>query len=194
MRISKKAEYALRALVTIARQQKSWRIEELSVRENIPIKYLEQILLALRHAGILTSKRGVGGGYALLRPASKISVGEIIRILDGPLAPVPCAASGSTERCSCPDPRTCAVRIVMLLSSWVRGCESRKSTMPATIENGLRFRESALVCANFRLSDLFLRCFPAFFPPLRPLPGHLPTLTPATPLIRAWVTRHAPAQ
>jgi Rrf2 family protein len=113
MRISKKAEYALRALVTIARQQKSWRIEELSVRENIPIKYLEQILLALRHAGILTSKRGVGGGYALLRPASKISVGEIIRILDGPLAPVPCAASGSTERCSCPDPRTCAVRIVM---------------------------------------------------------------------------------
>jgi Rrf2 family protein len=113
MRISKKAEYALRALVTIARQNKSWRIEELSARENIPIKYLEQILLALRHAGILTSKRGVGGGYTLLRPASKIAVGEIIRILDGPLAPVPCAVAGATERCSCPDPRTCPVRIVM---------------------------------------------------------------------------------
>ncbi|HEX5176599.1 MAG TPA: Rrf2 family transcriptional regulator [Chthoniobacteraceae bacterium] len=113
MRISKKAEYALRALVTIARQNKSWRIEDLSARENIPIKYLEQILLALRHAGILTSKRGVGGGYTLLRPPSKVSVGEIIRILDGPLAPVPCAVDGATERCSCPDPRTCPVRIVM---------------------------------------------------------------------------------
>ena len=113
MRISKKAEYALRALVTMARQKKSWRIEELSARENIPVKYLEQILLALRHAGILTSKRGVGGGYALLQPASKISVGEIIRILDGPLAPVPCAVPGTSERCTCPDPRTCPVRIVM---------------------------------------------------------------------------------
>jgi Rrf2 family protein len=113
MRISKKAEYALRALVTIARQNKSWRIEELSARENIPIKYLEQILLALRHAGILTSKRGVGGGYALVRAASRISVGEIIRIFDGPVAPVPCAISGTAERCSCPDPRYCAVRLVM---------------------------------------------------------------------------------
>ena len=113
MRISKKAEYALRALVTMARQKKSWRIEELSARENIPVKYLEQILLALRHAGILTSKRGVGGGYALLQPASKISVGEIIRILDGPLAPVPCAVAGTSERCTCPDPRNCPVRIVM---------------------------------------------------------------------------------
>lgn len=113
MRISKKAEYALRALVAIARQPKSCRIEELSARENIPIKFLEQILLALRHAGVLTSKRGVGGGYALLRPASEISVGEVIRTLDGPLAPVPCAATRPSEKCTCPDPRTCPVRLVM---------------------------------------------------------------------------------
>lgn len=114
MRISKKAEYALRALVAIARQPKSCRIEELSARENIPIKFLEQILLALRHAGVLTSKRGVGGGYALLRPASEISVGEVIRTLDGPLAPVPCAAARPSEKCTCPDPRTCPVRLVMI--------------------------------------------------------------------------------
>src|ERR1700728_4410704 len=63
MRISKKAEYALRALAAIARQPKCWQIQELSGRENIPIKFLEQILLALRHAGLLASKRGVGGGY-----------------------------------------------------------------------------------------------------------------------------------
>ncbi len=113
MRISKKGEYALRALAAMAREPKSWRIEELSARENIPIKFLEQILLTLRHAGIVASKRGVGGGCALSRPASEISVGEVIRILDGPLAPIPCAAERPSQRCSCPDPRTCPVRALM---------------------------------------------------------------------------------
>lgn len=113
MRISKKAEYALRALVAMAQEPKSWRIEELSAQKRIPIKFLEQILLSLRHAGLLASKRGVGGGYALLRAASAISVGEVIRILDGPLAPVPCAVDRPAEQCTCPDPRTCPVRIFM---------------------------------------------------------------------------------
>jgi Rrf2 family protein len=126
MRISRKAEYALRALVAIARQPKSWPIQELSSHENIPIKFLEQILLNLRHGGLLTSKRGVGGGYALLRPAQEISVAEVIRILDGPLTLVPCSAERPTERCTCPDPRTCAVRLLMTgvrrdLSSMLEG-------------------------------------------------------------------------
>ncbi len=113
MRISRKSEYALRALVSLAREQRSWGIQELSDRENIPVKFLEQILLALRHAGLLTSKRGVGGGYTLHRAADEISVAEIIRIFDGPLAPVPCAAERPTEKCTCPEPRTCAVRLLM---------------------------------------------------------------------------------
>ena len=124
MRISKKAEYALRALVLMARSPKSWSIPELSVQERIPIKFLEQILLALRRAGILGSKRGVGGGYVLSRPPSEISVGEVIRSLDGPFAPVPCAAERPGERCSCPDPRNCAVRLLMIrfrseVDSWM---------------------------------------------------------------------------
>src|SRR6188768_1626052 len=97
MRISKKAEYALRALVAIARKPRSWSIQELSTQESIPVKFLEQILLALRHAGILASKRGVGGGYTLLKPANKITLGEVLRVLDGPLAPVPCSAEQPTE-------------------------------------------------------------------------------------------------
>lgn len=113
MRISRKAEYALRALVSLARERRSWGIHELSERENIPVKFLEQILLALRHAGLLTSKRGVGGGYTLHRPADEITVAEIIRIFDGPLAPVPCAAERPAEQCSCPDPRTCPLRLLM---------------------------------------------------------------------------------
>jgi Rrf2 family protein len=113
MRISKKAEYALRALVVMAREPRCHQIQALSRTENIPVKFLEQILLALRHAGVLSSKRGVGGGYTLRVDPSRITVGEVIVLLDGPLAPVPCAAAKPNEECSCPDPRTCSVRLFM---------------------------------------------------------------------------------
>lgn len=90
MRISKKAEYALRAALGIARAGAgaSLQINELSRKEGIPPKFLEQILLLLKRAGILRSKRGVGGGYQLERTADKISLGEIIELADGPFMPV----------------------------------------------------------------------------------------------------------
>jgi Rrf2 family protein len=113
MRISKKSEYALRALIAIARNPKPNQIHDLSKRENIPVKFLEQILLSLRHAGILTSKRGVGGGYSLRKNAGEITVGEVICVMDGPLAPVPCAAVNPNGKCTCPNPRTCALRLLM---------------------------------------------------------------------------------
>jgi Rrf2 family protein len=114
MRISKKAEYALRALVAMARPPShSWSILELASSERIPIKFLEQILLALRRGGLLHSKRGVGGGYTLVRAPDEIRIGEVIALFDGPLAPIPCAAVRPTERCTCPDPRTCALRLMM---------------------------------------------------------------------------------
>lgn len=116
MRLSKKSEYALRALVAIGKLPATHlhQIQELSKTENIPVKFLEQILLALRHAGLLTSRRGVHGGYSLARPAARISAGEVIRLMDGPLAPVPCASpNGSDESCTCPDPNRCALRILM---------------------------------------------------------------------------------
>jgi Rrf2 family protein len=113
VRISRKAEYALRALVAFARQPKSWQIQELSQRENIPVKFLEQILLALRHAGLLSSKRGVGGGYVLRKPATEITIAEVIRTLDGPLALVPCAAEVPGEPCTCPDRLRCPVRLFL---------------------------------------------------------------------------------
>ncbi len=113
MRISRKAEYALRALVAIARQPKSWQIQELSAQENIPVKFLEQILLTLRHAGLLSSKRGVGGGYSLRKSPTEISVSEVIRVLDGPIALVPCAGESAGEPCTCPHPQTCALRLLM---------------------------------------------------------------------------------
>ena len=115
MRLSKKAEYGLRALVAIARQPgRPWSIQELAAQERIPIKFLEQILLSLRHAGMLSSKRGVGGGYTLVRAADQIRLGDVIAVFDGPLAPVPCSVEKPTEPCTCPDPRTCPVRLTML--------------------------------------------------------------------------------
>ena len=114
MRISKKAEYALRALVAMARAPgRSWSIHELAAEERIPIKFLEQILLALRRGGVLNSKRGVGGGYTLVREPNDISLAEVVAIFDGPLAPIACSADRPTERCTCPDPRTCALRLLM---------------------------------------------------------------------------------
>lgn len=113
MRISRKAEYALRALVTMARQAKSWQIQELSVRENIPVKFLETILLTLRHAGLLSSKRGVGGGYVFRKQPSEITVAEVIQTLDGAVAIIPCAAETPGEPCTCPDRLRCPVRLFL---------------------------------------------------------------------------------
>ena len=97
----------------MTRNQRSWSIQELSGQEAIPIKFLEQILLALRHAGYLSAKRGVGGGYTLRKRPAEITVGDVIRTMDGPIAPVPCAAVAPTESCTCPNPRNCALRLMM---------------------------------------------------------------------------------
>ncbi|MEY5011046.1 MAG: hypothetical protein RLZZ253_2185 [Verrucomicrobiota bacterium] len=127
MRISKKAEYALRALGTMALEPRSWTIEEISQRQNIPLKYLEQILLALKNAGLLGSKRGAHGGYTLLRAPGSISFEEIVRLLDGPLSPLPCSSDLPADPCSCPDPRTCPLRVIMqqLNSELVRAFSGR---------------------------------------------------------------------
>ncbi len=113
MRISRKSEYALRALVALARTPRSCPVPELSAKENIPVKFLEQILLVLRQGGLLASKRGVGGGYTLRVAPSRISVGQVIALVDGPIAPVPCALDPTGQACSCPEPRTCPVRLAM---------------------------------------------------------------------------------
>jgi Rrf2 family protein len=89
------------------------QIKEISQHEQIPAKFLEQILLSLKNAGLLHSKMGVGGGYHLARAASEISLGSIVRVLDGPLAPVKCVSQMAYEPCGCPDEETCGLRLVM---------------------------------------------------------------------------------
>jgi Rrf2 family protein len=117
MRLSKRGEYGLRAMIDLG----SWesetgvvQIKEIAEREQIPAKFLEQILLTLKNAGLLHSKMGVGGGYYLAKPPEEISLGHIVRILDGPLAPIKCVSQMAYEPCACPDEETCGLRLVML--------------------------------------------------------------------------------
>ena len=115
MKVSKRGQYGMRALCHLAETYGSGvvQIREIAEREQIPPKFLEQILLALKNAGLLHSKMGVGGGYHLARPATEISLGQIVRILDGPLAPVKCVSQMAYEPCGCPDEATCGLRLVM---------------------------------------------------------------------------------
>lgn len=114
--LSQKAKYGIKALSALARAPigKPVQISTLAIDEHIPHKFLEAILLGLRNHGLVRSKKGKGGGYELLKPANQITYGEIIRILDGPLAPVPCASVTAYVKCSdCPDEGACSVRRVM---------------------------------------------------------------------------------
>ncbi len=119
MRLSKRGEYGLRAMIMLAGTSHEnaplpvVQIKEISEREKISSKFLEQILLTLKNAGLLHSKMGVGGGYYLARPPSEITLGQIFRVLDGPLAPIKCVSQMAYEPCGCPDEDTCGLRLVM---------------------------------------------------------------------------------
>jgi Rrf2 family protein len=114
--ISQKAKYALRALIALAQAKTgSMTIPQIAATQKIPRKFLEQILLELKRDGILASRRGKLGGYALSRSAQEITFGQVLRMIDGPLAPLPCLSKVAYRRCSdCPDEGTCEVRRVLL--------------------------------------------------------------------------------
>ena len=114
--LSSKAKYGLKAMVYLARHGDggSVLIADIAEAESIPKKFLDAILLELKNRGFLSSKKGKGGGYALARPAEGIMVGDIVRVLDGPLAPVQCVSRTAYRRCEdCRDENACAVRAVM---------------------------------------------------------------------------------
>jgi len=117
MKISKRGEYALRALIDLGiASEFGWpmlQVSELATKEKLPIKFLEQIFTQLKTAGYVKSRRGKFGGYSLARPMSRIKFGVIIRLIDGPLAPIRCVSQTSYVRCSCPDEVHCGLRMLM---------------------------------------------------------------------------------
>jgi len=117
MHLSKRGEYALRALIDLGISFELGRpllpIRELAQKEKLPEKFLEQILGQLKEAGYLESKRGKNGGYFLKKPPREVLIGDIVRLIDGPLAPIRCVSKTAYERCSCPDEDHCGLRILM---------------------------------------------------------------------------------
>lgn len=118
MKISKRGEYALRALIDFGIAHELGRplmkIGELVEKERLPVKFLEQILTQLRGAGYIETKRGKAGGYLLAKHPKDISLGQVIRLIDGPLAPISCVSVTAYEKCSCPDEAHCGLHMLML--------------------------------------------------------------------------------
>jgi Rrf2 family protein len=115
--LTSKGKYGLKALLHLADNEGhgSSLIADIAAKNDIPKKFLDAILLELKHAGFLASKKGRGGGYTLARPASRIIIGDVVRALDGPLAPIPCASRTAYRRCAdCRDTSTCRIRRLML--------------------------------------------------------------------------------
>src|SRR6185312_3309138 len=116
MRLSRRSEYGLRALTDLVRHKGEGPIAlaTLAQRNRLPTKFLEQIMATLKHGGIVRTTLGAHGGYALAADPASVSIGRVIRLLDGALAPLPCVSLRYYDRCSCPDEATCALRDVML--------------------------------------------------------------------------------
>lgn len=114
--LSQKAKYALKALLVLSERPAGIPVQvvELAEEGNIPRKFLELIMLELKKHGIVHSQRGKHGGYLLAESPSRISFGQIVRAMDGPLAPIPCASLTGYRKCAdCVNEKTCAVRIMM---------------------------------------------------------------------------------
>lgn len=115
--ITHKTKYALKALMVLADEKageaEALRIEEIAERSGAPKRFLEHILLDLKRAGLIGSRRGRKGGYELIKEPGHVSLAEVLRLIDGPLAPLPCLSRRAYQRCEdCQDEKTCRVRAV----------------------------------------------------------------------------------
>src|SRR5262245_13047961 len=114
--LSKRTQYSLRALYALAREYGHGPvlISHMAEQETIPKKFLDQILLSLKGLGLVASKKGKGGGYFLVKPPDQITLASVIRMIEGPIAPLPCASETRFRKCDeCPDIETCGTRMVM---------------------------------------------------------------------------------
>jgi len=128
--ISQKAKYAFKALVFLARRGagNAVRIEAIAREAKVPRRFLEHILLDLKAGGIVVSRRGRNGGYALSKRPAEVTIGHILRIIDGPIAPLSCISRTAYRRCrDCPDEADCAVRRI-----FARAYEATLAAMDGT--------------------------------------------------------------
>ena len=129
MTLSSRGKYATRALLHLSLHDEEGpvQIQEIAESQNIPLKYLEQILLSLKRDGFVTSRKGPGGGYSLAKPPQAITLGAVVRAVEGPLAPISCASVSGYAECGCPEPATCGLRAV-----WREAREALAAIMDGT--------------------------------------------------------------
>jgi Rrf2 family protein len=154
MKLSKRGEYALRALIDLGIAQELGRpmlqISELAAKEKLPVKFLEQILTQLKVGGYVEAKRGKFGGYSLSKPMNRIKFGAVVRLIDGPLAPIRCVSRTAYERCTCPDEAHCGLRMLMFD---VRNAIARvldRHTLATIVEITLRKMRRDKIASVFR--------------------------------------------
>jgi Rrf2 family protein len=118
MTLTKKGEYALRSMIQLgiakALGKEIVPVSELAESNRLPLKFVERILLELREAGYIETQRGKLGGYAVAKPMEEIKMGELVRLIDGRLAPIACASETEYARCTCPDEEHCGLRMLMI--------------------------------------------------------------------------------
>ncbi len=110
--LSSRARYATRAILDLSllADQGPIQIADIAERQNIPVKFLQQILVALKMTGFVQSRKGPGGGYLLAMPPRDITLGAVVRAMDGPIAPISCVSVTKFSECGCPNPEVCSLR------------------------------------------------------------------------------------
>ena len=151
--LSSRAKYATRAILDLSQHydRRPVQIHEIAERQNVPVKFLEQILLSLKRFGFVQSRKGPGGGYMLARPPHEITLGAVVRSMDGPLAPVSCVSITGYMECGCPDPETCGLRAV-----WKEARDSLTAVLDGTTFADIRDRQSSLEARQTEILDFVI--------------------------------------
>ena len=151
--LSNRGKYATRALLdlTLHYDQGPVLIQDIAERQKIPLKFLEQILLSLKQAGFVQSRKGRGGGYFLARDPSRITLGSVVRAVDGPLAPISCVSVTQYQECGCPEPLTCGLRKV-----WQEARDALAGVLDETTFAQIRDRQKQLLDTQAEVYDFVI--------------------------------------
>jgi Rrf2 family transcriptional regulator, cysteine metabolism repressor len=141
MVLSSRGKYGTRAMLDLClhAEEGPVQIHDIAERQKIPLKYLEQILLSLKRYGFVNSRKGPGGGYSLAKPPHQITLGAVVRAMDGPLAPISCASVSGYAECGCPEPATCGLRAI-----WKEARDALAEIMDGTTFADIRDRHLQL--------------------------------------------------
>lgn len=151
--LSSRAKYATRALLdlTFRYDGAPVHLQDIAERQSIPQKFLEQILLSLKRMGFVQSRKGPGGGYTLAKSPSEITLGAVVRAIDGPLAPISCVSKTGYMECGCPEPETCGLR-----QAWQQARDALAMVLDNTTFADLRDRQENLKVVHTQVLDYII--------------------------------------